>query len=374
MHPVNGNVTANGILTHLSDRVNYENRGRELAWLSSGVTEKDGTATSTRAGRRVTLRDVARVAGVSHQTVSRAINGKSEIDPETQRRVLDVARELRYRPSRFGRGLVQPDVVTIGLVVPDVVNPFYPEFVAGVIQAAGGRDWQVVIASTENDPSRELALLRSLGRQVDAIVGYFSHTDDELEPYVAGVPLVIVDGGLDSTTHALVRVDTQVGVRAGLLHLIERGHRRIGMIDCFSTCDPLVRRQTFLDVARAHRLPVDERWVVLGEQSMAGGASAFEALRAAHPDMTGVLAFNDIVAIGAFQATRKLGVAVPAECALVGFDGLSIGELIDPPLTTIHLDKRRLGELAVNQVDRLLAGELPPPAVLSPHLLVRATT
>jgi LacI family transcriptional regulator len=90
--------------------------------------------------------------------------------------------------------------------------------------------------------------------------------------------------------------------------------------------------------------------------------------------MTAVLAFNDLVAIGAFQAARRLGVAVPAGCALVGFDGLSIGELIDPPLTTIHLDKRRLGELAVHQVDQLLAGELPPPAVLGPHLLVRGTT
>ncbi|TDB76442.1 LacI family transcriptional regulator [Micromonospora sp. KC723] len=325
-------------------------------------------------GRRVTLRDVARVAGVSHQTVSRAINGKGEIDPETQRRVLDVARELRYRPSRFGRGLVRPDVVTVGLVVPDVVNPFFPEFVAGVIEAAGERDWQVVVASTENDRPRELALLRSLVRQVDALVAYVSHTDEELEPYVAGVPLVIVDRGLDSATYALVRVDTEAGIRAGLGHLIERGHTRIGMIDCVSTCEPEVRRQTFLDVAHTHRLPVDEGWVVLGEQSTAGGGDAFETLRATHPDVTAILAFNDLVAIGAFQAARRLGVAVPAECALVGFDGLSIGELIDPPLTTIHLDKRRLGELAIHQVAQLLAGELPPPALLSPRLVVRGTT
>ncbi|WP_243707530.1 substrate-binding domain-containing protein [Micromonospora sp. KC606] len=135
-----------------------------------------------------------------------------------------------------------------------------------------------------------------------------------------------------------------------------------------------MRRQTFLDVARAHQLPVDDGWVVLGEQTTPAGGSAFETLRAAHPDMTAVLAFNDLVAIGAFQTARRLGVAVPAECALVGFDGLSIGELIDPPLTTIHLDKRRLGELAVHQVNQLLAGELPPPAVLSPHLVIRGTT
>ena len=335
--------------------------------------EQNGT-TSARASRRVTLRDVARAAGVSHQTVSRAINGKGEIDPETQRRVLDVARELRYRPSRFGRGLVRPDVMTIGLVVPDVVNPFYPEFIAGVIEAAGGRGWQVVVASTENDPPNELALVRSLGRQVDALVGYFTHTDEELEPYVAGVPLVIVDRGLDSPTHAIVRLDTEAGIRAGLAHLIERGHRRIGLLDCPSACDPVVRRRTFLDVARTQGLPVDEQWIIATEQSMVGGGAAFETLRARHPDATAVLAFNDLVAIGAFQAARRLGVAIPADCALVGFDGLSIGELLDPPLTTIHLDKRRIGELAVHQLDQLLSDELPPPAMVTPHLLVRGTT
>ncbi|GAA3388267.1 LacI family DNA-binding transcriptional regulator [Cryptosporangium minutisporangium] len=337
------------------------------------MVEKNGT-TSAPAGRRVTLRDVARAAGVSHQTVSRAINSKGEIDPETQRRVLEVARQLRYRPSRFGRGLVRPDVVTIGLIVPDVVNPFYPEFIAGVIEAADGREWQVVVASTENDRARELALLRSLGQQVDALVGYVSHTDAELEPYVAGVPLVIVDRGLDSETYALVRVDTETGVRAGLGHLVERGHRHIGLIDCVTTGHPDVRRRTLLDLAHTHGLPVDEECIIVGEQSMAGGGRAFETLRAARPELTAVLAFNDLVAIGAFQAARRLGVAVPTECALVGHDGLSIGELLDPPLTTIHLDKRRIGELAVRQLDQLLVGELPRPEVLTPKLLVRGTT
>jgi LacI family transcriptional regulator len=324
--------------------------------------------------KRVTLRDVAKAAGVSHQTVSRAINGKGEIDPETQRRVLDVARDLRYRPSRFARGLVRPDVVSIAVVVPDVVNPFFPEFIDGVIQAAGSRDWQVVVASTENDRSRELALVRSLAQQVDAIVGYLTHPDEALDSSVGGVPLVIVDRGLDSSTYALVQVDAATGIRAALRHLIDRGHRRIGMIDCVPICDPIVRQRTFHEVAAEHALPIDDSWVVVGEQSIAGGNTAFLELREAHPDATAVLAFNDLVAIGAHQAARSTGVRVPEDCAIVGYDGLSIGELIEPALTTVHLDKRRLGELAVHQVDRLLSGELPPPAVLTPHLVVRRTT
>ncbi|MCL6735965.1 LacI family DNA-binding transcriptional regulator [Streptomyces neyagawaensis] len=336
-------------------------------------TEEQRTQ-GARAVKRVTLRDVARVAGVSHQTVSRAINGKGEIDPGTQQRVLDVARQLRYRPSRFGRGLVRPDVVSVGLIVPDVVNPFFPEFVAGVIAAADERDWQVLVASTENDRSRELALVRSLGQQVDALVGYISHPDAQLEPYVGSVPLVLVDRGLDSSQHALVHIDTAAGIRAGMQHLVDRGHRRIGMIDCECVTAPTLRRRTFLDVVGEHALPVDEDWIVVGEQSPDGGAAAFESLRAARPELTAVVAFNDLVAIGALRAARRLGVQVPDDCALVGYDGLSVVDLVDPPLTTLHLDKRRLGELAVHQVDRLLAGEQPPPIVLTPSLRVRGTT
>lgn len=331
-------------------------------------------ARGVRTAKRVTLRDVAQAAGVSHQTVSRAINGKGEIDPGTQQRVLDVARQLRYRPSRFGRGLVRPDVVSVGLIVPDVVNPFFPEFVAGVIAAADERDWQVLVASTENDRSRELALVRSLGQQVDALVGYISHPDAQLEPYVGAVPLVIVDRGLDSSNHALVHIDTAAGIRAGTQHLIDRGHRRIGMIDCECMTAPMVRRRTFLELVGEHALPVEEGWIVMGEQSPAGGAAAFEALYAARPDVTAVVAFNDLVAIGALRAARGLGVQVPDDCALVGYDGLSVVDLVDPPLTTLHLDKRRLGELAIHQVDQLLAGELPPPIVLTPSLNVRGTT
>ncbi|POX50951.1 LacI family transcriptional regulator [Streptomyces sp. Ru72] len=335
---------------------------------------EDQRARGVRTAKRVTLRDVAQAAGVSHQTVSRAINGKGEIDPGTQQRVLEVARQLRYRPSRFGRGLVRPDVISVGLIVPDVVNPFFPEFVAGVIAAADERDWQVLVASTENDRSRELALVRSLGQQVDALVGYISHADAQLEPYVGTVPLVVVDRGLDSSNHALVHIDTAAGIRAGLQHLVDRGHRRIGMIDCECLSAPMVRRRTFLEVAREHALPVDEGWIVMGEQSPAGGAAAFEALYAARPDLTAVVAFNDLVAIGALRAARRLGVHVPDDCALVGYDGLSVVDLVDPPLTTLHLDKRRLGELAIHQVERLLAGELPPPIVLTPSLTVRGTT
>jgi LacI family transcriptional regulator len=311
--------------------------------------------------RQVTLKDVAKAAGVSHQTVSRAINDKGEIDPETRRRVLEVARELRYRPSRFARGLVSAGTVTVGLLVREVVNPFFPELIAGVLAAAEERGWQVVIASSENDERREAVTVGSLANQVDVLIGYLMGPAPE-----DGVPLVVI--GRDG---ADIDVDAEGGVREALRHLLDRGHRRIGMLDL---PQPWGRRVPFLAFAREHDLPVDESWVVDTESVDPDGGGAFERLRAEHPDVTAVLAYNDVIAIGAQRAARRLGLRVPEDCAFVGFDGLSIGELIEPPLTSVAIDKRRMGELAVEQAERLLRGERPARIVLETTLEVKGSS
>jgi LacI family transcriptional regulator len=267
---------------------------------------------------------------------------------------------------------VQPDTTTVGLMIPDVVNPFYPELIAGVIDAASDQGWQVIIASTQSNRDGELALVRSLSRQVDALIGFLIHTDAELAPHVEGVPLVVMDRH-QKTSHGAVDTDVWSGLRQGIRHLVDRGHRRIGMIDCPSRCE-LARRDCFLALTSELGLAVDERWIVTGEESIAGGEAAFVALRTAHPDLTAVFAFNDVVAIGAARAARHLGLRVPVDCALLGFDGLSIGELLDPPLTTIHIDKRRMGQLAVDQVKKLLLGATVERTQLDTHLIVRGST
>jgi LacI family transcriptional regulator, galactose operon repressor len=323
-------------------------------------------------GKRPTLRDVARLAGVSHQTVSRAINDKGEIDPETRRRVLDAARELRYRPSRFARALVKPATTTVGLIVPDVVNPFFPELIAGVMDAADKHGWQVLVSSSQDDPDRELALLHSMSGQADVLIGYFCEPDDAIAPALEGTPVVVMSRQSQEPAFGVVDVDVAAGVRAAVRHLADRGHRRIGMIDCPGASDP-ARRAAFLAEATRLGLAVPPGAIVDAEQSMAGGEAGFAELSATYPDMTAVFAFNDVVALGVHRAARRLGRAIPGDIALVGFDGLSLGELIDPPLTTVYLDKRRMGELAVAQAQRLLAGEQAEPALLEPKLIVRGS-
>nr|WP_269327491.1 LacI family DNA-binding transcriptional regulator [Kineosporia mesophila] len=316
------------------------------------------------------MRDVARAAGVSHQTVSRAINDKGEIDPETRRRILEVAQQLRYRPSRFARGLVRPGATTIGLVVDDILNPFFPELIAGVISAAEQRSWTVLISTTQNHPEREPELLGSLAGQVDALIGYLSQQDAALAAAVEGLPLVVMGRPAQESAFGAVDVDVRPGVQAAVDHLIARGHRQIGMIDCPTACEP-GRRAVLLEAAAAHGVPLPAGAIVAADPNQVGGEEGLARLLTAEPGVTAVLAFNDVVAMGAYRTARRLGLSIPGDIALIGFDGLSVGEVLDPPLTTINVDKRRMGELAVAQVERLLAGEDSPLAMLSTDLLVR---
>ncbi|MFC4501899.1 MULTISPECIES: LacI family DNA-binding transcriptional regulator [Streptomyces] len=326
--------------------------------------------------RRATIHDVAQLAGVSRQTVSRAVNDKGEIDPATKERVLEAARLLDYRPSRFARGLVRKGTVTAGLVIPDLMNPFFPEVAAGVLEAAEQRGWQVVVWDTRTDGVREREALDVLSHQADAVVGYFKNEDEVLARHIGGIPIVLLERGPQQTRFAAVGIDAAAGLEQGIAHLVRTGHRRIGMLDGDRIGAPGPRREAFLAEVRRHGLPVDESWIVLcsGGHSVASGETAMEQLLDKRPDMTAVFGFNDLIAVGAMRAARRRGRQVPDDLAVLGFDGLSLGELVEPALTTLHIDKRRLGRLAVEQVARLRAGEEPlsgAHAWVQPQLVVR---
>ncbi|WP_461060255.1 LacI family DNA-binding transcriptional regulator [Streptomyces pseudoechinosporeus] len=336
-----------------------------------GVEQSDGSR------RRATIHDVARLAGVSRQTVSRAVNDKGEIDPGTKQRVLEAARLLDYRPSRFARGMVQKGAVTAGLVIPDLRNPFFPEVAAGVLEAAEQRGWQVVVWDSRIDDAREREVLDVLSHQTDAVVGYFKNPDEVLARYLGGLPVVVLERGPQQTRFGAVGIDAAAGVEQGMAHLVRAGHRRIGMLDGGRSGLPGPRREAFLEQVRRRGLPVDEDWIVLcSEHSVAGGEAGMDLLLDARPDITAVFGFNDLIAVGAMRAARRHGRRVPDDLAVLGFDGLSLGELVEPALTTLHIDKRRLGRLAVEQLARLRAGEEPlrgADAWVVPELVVRAS-
>lgn len=326
--------------------------------------------------KRVTIHDVARSAGVSRQTVSRALNDKAEIDGGTKQRVLDAAQALGYRPSRFARGLVRQDTTTVGLVVPDLRNPFFTEVAASAIEAARVRGWHVVVYDTADSPDQELGTLRVIGSQVDAIVGYFSQPEADFERLTAGMPVVFLGREHRHPRFRSIRVDGAEGIRQAIGHLVAAGHTRIGMLDHNRRPEPSARQRWFFDAVAEHRLDVDTSWVVGASQSVDGGDESFDVLRTAHPDLTALFTFNDIIAIGAMRRARRLGLRIPGDLAVVGFDGLELGTIVEPALTSVAIDMEKLGTLAIEQVAELLAGKPAPPddLVVSGELLLRDST
>lgn len=327
---------------------------------------------------RSTIDDVAARSGVSTATVSRVLSGSVPARPETRERVLAAARELDYRPSGIARALKRRETRTLGLVITDITNPFYPQVVRAVEAAAHERGYGIVLANGGDDPARELEHLDLLvERRVDGIVIASSRmTRRHAERLRATpVPVVLVNDTVAGSGLPTVTTAHRHGARIAGEHLIGLGHRHIGHISAPSE-HPAAgqRRQGVRDALRAAGLP--ELLVGIGDGRVAGGANAAEALIAA--GVSGIVAYNDLTAIGALRALRRAGIGVPEEVSVVGFDDIDLAAWTDPPLTTIRQPIDELGRWAVEHLTDLLAGEgrgePAAPVLLEPTLVVRGST
>ncbi|WP_433799438.1 LacI family DNA-binding transcriptional regulator [Actinomycetospora sp. CA-084318] len=316
---------------------------------------------------RVTIDDVARAAGVSRQTVSRAMNDKGDISEATRRKVLATIEELDYRPSAFARGMRTQRAGTVALVLPDIANPFFPAVARGVFDAAAARGLAVVVHNTDADADAEAEAGRAI---VDAgaagAIGFFEALDDPaLAALGRRVPLVVADRPAPDEAVATVRTDFRAGTRLACEHLAARGHTRLGMLDGAVENKP-ERRRAFLETN-----PDDH--VVAAPPTVAGGAAALRSLLARHPGITGVFAFNDLLAIGAVQALRAAGRRAGEQIGVVGYDDITMAALLDPALTTVHTDKYELGRTLVEVLAHRLDGHPAEHRVLAPRLVVRGS-
>ena len=339
--------------------------------------------------KRVTIEDVARAAGVSRQTVSRAINDQGEISPQTRARVLRIVEELGYRPSGIARGLATRRTRTLGLVIPDVANPFFSDVARGAEHVAYAEGYNVFLCNTEEDPQRELAVLRSLeGQRVDGVVLCSSRLDDrELRSVVARHSVaVLVNRRLESEGEpdriGVVLLDDVAGGRIAAQHLLDGGHQAVG----FVAGPPASRsgrwRAAGYSAALADAgLSGNPAWMVHCPADVDGGHQAAGNLLARQPELTALFCYNDLVAVGALQACADLGRRVPDDVAVVGFDDITLAALVTPPLTTCRVPRYELGaqamQLLLAQIDGCSdsADRLRPcdEVVLRPELVIRAS-
>jgi LacI family transcriptional regulator len=311
------------------------------------------------------IKDVARAAGVSVSTVSHVLSGNRPISEATRMRVMQTIAQLGYRPNRLAQGLVNKSRCSVGLLVPDLANPFFSNIAEAVEIAAHERGYSVILCNTNLDPTREadyLAVL--LSRQVDGLI-YFPGTrapNAALTAAVAeGIPVVVVDERIDNLPG--VFVDNFDGGRQVGAYLASLGHRSIlflgGPEGLPTVIDRLNGLRTGLEEASISGIHAGTMRICYGEYRASHGYEAIHAFAregifapGAGQRPTAVVAANDMIAIGALRALRELNLRVPHDCSLIGFDGIELTSLITPSLTTVQ---QPFGKVSTSAVQLLLS-------------------
>jgi LacI family transcriptional regulator len=327
------------------------------------------------------MADVAREVGVSIMTVSRVVNNKGEVSDLTRRRVLAAIETLGYRPSMIARGLATRHTGTLGLVVPDVANPFFAEVARGVEQIAYAQGYNVFLCNTDEDAARELDVLGSLEeKRVDGIVLCSSRLDSaDLQLVLEAYPAVaLVNRQVNGSEYpvAAVLVDDVMGGRIATEHLLSRGHRAIGFLSGpGGSQSGRGRLQGYRDTLNSAGVTPDPAWVQNCAPVAAAGLAAVTTLLEHAPELTAVLAYNDLVAVGVLRACEDSGRRVPDDIAVVGFDDIPLAELVNPALTTCRIQRFELGATAVELLISQIRGELTTArrVVLEPQLIVRSS-
>ena len=338
---------------------------------------------NVRAGAPVTLRDVARVAGVHPAPVSRALNEETRalVNEETARRVLKAAEKLGYRPNPIARGLKTNRSYTIGVLIPDLTNPLFPPILRGIEDCLVTAGYTALTANTDNDPERELLDSQTMrARQVDGIIAATARRDHRLHDALleAGIELVLVNRRQDELPVSSATADDRMGMRLAVEHLVSLGHTRIahlgGPLDYSTGLD---RHDSFHETMRAAGLEPDPALVVVAEAfTESEGARMCGQLMAAETGVTAIAAANDLLALGCYDVFAERGVRCPEDISVVGFNDMPFAARFQPPLTTIHIPHYEIGKAAAQlMLDRLQDGDSPPQDLrLEPNLVVREST
>jgi LacI family transcriptional regulator len=336
--------------------------------------------------KRTVLREVAERAGVSRTTASFVLNHVPgmRISEETRQRVLEAAKTLDYHPDATARRMVSGKTHTVGFIVrqnPDQVfaDQFLPQVLNGFSQACAAQNYYMLFATIPPDsPAGSYAKLLD-ERHVDGIALSGPRSDDqELLALSARQAPIVLMGQLPGTDLPFVDVNNVSGAALATRHLVEHGHRRIGLI---TNAPPAYTASTdrlagYRQALESAGLAFTMDWVRYGDFTLRGGEAAMQALLAQTPAPTAVFVGSDTVAMGALQCLRRLGRRVPEDMALVGFDDVPMAEFIDPPLTTVRLPAFGLGWGAAELLIRLIMAEEPirnPKVLLDTDLIVRTS-
>ena len=328
----------------------------------------------------VTIKDVAQACGVAPSTVSNALTGKGYVRAKTRDQVIAAAARLGYRASSLARGLRLQRTWTVGVLVADIANPFFPDLVRGMEDVLWAQHYNLVLCNTDYDKAKEAAYLRHLvDKRLDGLI-LASTAADSPEVQVLrerGMPFVMLNRRHRTLATDYVGIDNRRGTAAAVQHLAELGHSRIAFIrgpkDSSAAED---RLSGYLDEMRRRFAMFDERLIAPGDYSIEAGRRAGVQFLALDRPPTAIVSANDFMAIGAMAALRERGLSVPRDMSVTGFDDIFVSALPWIDLTTLHPHSRELGkrtaEALLARIDKTANG--PADIVLAPTLIHRGTT
>ncbi len=333
---------------------------------------------------KITIKDIARIAKVSHTTVSRALNNQSRIRNETKKTILAIAKELNYRPNFIARSLVMKRTRTLGLVITTIANPFYTELAQGIEATARKLGYNIILCSTHSDLGTErlyIDMLRSKG--VDGIIFTSAHMGDPniVELAEEGFPLMLVNR---RTYHPMVNelvdyvgIDNIQGGFLAVEHLIKLGHQRIGIIGGSSESSVgFERLEGGKNALATYGLKQIDDYFLEGDfLKESGYRGGLKFVKMAEPP-TAIFATNDYMALGTFQAVIEEGLRVPEEIAIIGFNDIEFTAMKGIELSTIGQKKYEMGALSVESlVEKIEGRKAGPPKqiILKPELIIRKT-
>ena len=310
---------------------------------------------------RVNMHDIAKRAKVSLGTVSHVINGSAVVREPLRQRVLEAVKALGYQPSQLARGLRRDYTNMIGMIIPDILNPFFPALVRAAEDVAYAHGYRLVLCNSDNDPQKEASYLSELQSYLPAgllIIPAVGSTMREA-PQRNGrtTPTVCIDRRPEGWTGDVVRVGNEEGAYQATMHLIDYGHRRIAVVTGpLQSTSAKARLRGTRRAMKEMSVSLAPEWVVQGDFDRASG---FEAgLRLLRPPVrpTAIFAGNDLMAMGVLLAIRELGLRCPEDVSVVGFDNLDTTEVLQPPLTTVRQPVYDLGKQAAQLLLHRISG------------------
>jgi len=322
----------------------------------------------------VSIKDIARIAEVSHSTVSRALRDSPLISEETKARIRRIAQEMGYSPSAIARGLVTKRTHTLGLVVTTIADPFVAEVVRGIEERALDEGYSIILCQSQSDPDREIAAVEILReKRVDAIIITASRVGNLYIPLLEklSVPIVLINNQQEGRYVHSVGTDNLQGGQLAARYLLELGHTRLGYITGPEWAAASKQRLEGARHALQERgLDFDPALIAQGDGRAGGGEAAMAQLLQQPAPPTAIFCYNDVTAIGAMRVAQQQGLRVPEDISIMGYDDIAFTAYVTPPLTTIRQHKYEMGCQATEMALTLLSGGEKVENVLVPGQLV----